>query len=125
MKRYGIAKTKILWLLQQKIVTLQVDENGSTVVSKGGKELAQRINTRRRMNDGDARVDICFDKKKLSINVSHLVWMFYTNCVIPEGWEIHHRNEDPTDNSFNNLICVHPIDHRKLHAVKDEEEVPF
>lgn len=48
-----------------------------------------------------------------------------TGQPIPKGYEVHHRNEDPLDNSFDNLICLHPLDHSKLHHQTTDEDVPF
>ena len=100
---------------------------GGRVFNKHGKELTQRTNTRRAMDDGDARVDLFHDGLRRSVHVSQLVWMWGTGAVIPEGFEIHHRDEDPHNNDYENLICVHRRDHPKLHRSKNEpeEEVPF
>lgn len=55
--------------------------------------------------------------------IAHIIWMVGTGFVVPDGWEVHHRNLNPLDNRFTNLLCVHPLDHDKLHA--ELEEVPF
>lgn len=94
------------------------------VYTRSGRQLAQRINKRRRCEHGDPRVDLIYGGKRVSMHVSQLVWMWGTNSVIPDGYEIHHRDEDCMNNSFDNLIAVHPIDHAKLHA-QVEEAVPF
>jgi hypothetical protein len=94
------------------------------VYSRSGRQLVQRINKRKGCEHGDPRVDLCYCNKRASINVSQLVWMWNTKSVVPDRFEIHHRNEDPTDNDFNNLLALHPIDHGKLHAA-EEEETPF
>lgn len=94
------------------------------VYTRQGRQLAQRINKRRGCEHGDARVDLFHAGKRKSIHVSHLVWMSHTKTVIPEGFEVHHRNEDPLDNAFENLVVVHWMDHNKLHAGVNEE-VPF
>lgn len=97
-------------------------------VFKGDRKLAVRRNTRRRCNnhEGDPRVDLWHDGKRRSCHISQLVWMSCSDAVIPAGWEIHHIDEDPDNNEFSNLVCVHPVDHAKLHSTIDqEEEVPF
>lgn len=94
------------------------------VYSRRGRRLVQRINKRKRCEHGDPRVDLVHGGKRASVHVSHLIWMSETNCVLPDGFEIHHRDEDPMNNNFSNLICVHPLDHNKLHATA-QEEVPF
>ena len=94
------------------------------VYTRSGRRLIQRINKRRRCDHGDPRVDLCHDGRRASVNVSHLVWMWNAKSVLPDRFEIHHRDEDCTNNEFNNLIAVHPVDHAKLHAFA-EEPVPF
>ena len=87
----------------------------NSVFSSNGKELAQRINKRRGSERGDLRIDLCYENKRRSINVSWVVWMVNSEMKIPEGNEIHHIDEDPTNNEWTNLICLTPEDHQKLH----------
>jgi len=58
------------------------------------------------------------------------------DCTIPEGWEVHHEDEDKTNNSFVNLFCLHPEDHKKVHGkwnkwsesdaeFAGEDDIPF
>jgi hypothetical protein len=35
---------------------------------------------------------------------------------IPDGFQIHHRNHDRTDNRLENLECVDTVTHKRLHA---------
>lgn len=44
----------------------------------------------------------------------HLVWE-EVNGPIPEGYVIHHKNENPEDNRVENLELVTPIEHNRLH----------
>jgi len=97
-------------------------------VYKGDKQLAQRINCRQRMDDGDARVDLCHNARRRSCHVSQLVWMVNADMPVPKGFEIHHLDEDKHNNAFNNLVCVHALDHAKLHGNGGEgadDDVPF
>lgn len=95
-------------------------------VFKGDKELTQRENTRQRCDHGDPRVDLWHEGLRRSIHVSALVWMFHTGCVVPNGFEIHHWNEDINDNSWENLYCLHSMDHAKIHNLDTEDaEIPF
>lgn len=55
--------------------------------------------------------------------LSHLIWLVATRCPLPRGFEVHHIDTDVTNNAFENLLCIHRNDHRKLHG--DSEEVPF
>jgi len=35
---------------------------------------------------------------------------------IPDGFQIHHKNHDRTDNRLKNLECVDPQTHKRLHV---------
>lgn len=72
--------------------------------------------------------------QRRGIAVHRLVWMSATNQTIPRGFEVHHEDKDPTNNSFDNLFALHPKDHLKVHgnwnvAADDEgfedDEIPF
>jgi len=58
------------------------------------------------------------------IPLAWVVWMAATRCPIPPDFEVHHCDEDPLNNSFTNLVCIHKNDHLKLHG-KSCEEIPF
>lgn len=53
-----------------------------------------------------------------SCPVAQLIWVARTRTPIPEGWEVHHRNLDPTDNRWKNLFCLFRLDHDKLHKAE-------
>jgi len=45
-------------------------------------------------------------------------WMWeQVHGPIPEGFEVHHRNEDPTDDRLSNFELLPQFDHRQEHAV--------
>ncbi len=77
--------------------------------------------------EGHLFIRLYSEPKHRAMPVSHVVWMFGTRVPLPDGWQVHHRDKDVQNNSFDNLIAVHPIDHRKLHAgeLVDEEPIPF
>lgn len=44
-----------------------------------------------------------------------LIWEDFYNCEVPEGYIIHHKNEDKLDNCILNLQVMRDKDHRILH----------
>lgn len=114
-----VTKQDVLKWLQDGV--FYISEDGE-IYTQSGRKLVQRINKRRRCEHGDPRVDLYYGGKRASVHVSHLIWMWHTNVVLPDGFQVHHRDEDPTNNKFSNLIAVHPLDHTKLHSM---EEAPF
>lgn len=117
-KPVKVTNREVLDWLRDGVFTIADGE----VYTRSGRRLAQRINKRRGCEHGDARVDLICGGKRKSMHVSQLVWMWGTKSVIPDGYEIHHWDEDPTNNEFSNLIALHPIDHGKFHVY---EAVPF
>lgn len=60
-----------------------------------------------------------------TIGIHRLCWMVTTGHTIPPGWEIHHRDLNPSNNAFDNLYCLHPLDHKKLHRGLILEDTSF
>lgn len=81
--------------------------------------------------EGHLAVEIYNGPKRKKIMVHRLIWLAGCLEPIPLKWELHHRNGDVKDNSFHNVVCLHPIDHRKvhkgglLHEVSDPDTLPF
>jgi hypothetical protein len=69
--------------------------------------------------------------KARAIQISHCVWLYMARVPIPDGFQIHHRDTDQTNNCWKNLFCLFHKDHTKLHngngEVDDliEEEISF
>lgn len=63
-----------------------------------------------------------------TIMVARLVWISVTRCEIPKCWQIHHRDRNSENDAWANLLCLHELDHKKVHAgdaTPAEEEIPF
>lgn len=45
-----------------------------------------------------------------------LIWEDFYNCEIPEGYVIHHKNGNKTDNCILNLQLMKEGEHHKLHS---------
>lgn len=64
--------------------------------------------------------------RRRGIAVARLVWMAATLQLIPEGWEVHHQDENPGNDAWGNLLALHPLDHRKKHGqAATDDDVPF
>lgn len=63
--------------------------------------------------------------KVKAIHLARLVWMAGAKRTIPKQFEVHHRDEQNDSDGFANLICLHMLDHRKMHAHVVEEPVPW
>lgn len=108
-----------------KLNVYHIDTECGVVTNQKGKQLTPYVGN----DEGHLFIRIyhTFDsvKKVKTIAVHRLVWMVVTQQPIPYGFEIHHRDEDTKNNAWDNLLCVHALDHKKLHGVVTEEEIPF
>ena len=53
----------------------------------------------------------------------HLVWWEHTSQVVPEGYVVHHKNENRADNRFENLELLSDSAHTRLHHLLEEDRV--
>lgn len=107
----------ILRLLREQVYT--VDLHKGVVYGQMGRPLA--ITMGGRQNDRPY-VKLYQGRKHRTILVSRLVWMAGARRPIPPGFQVHHRNQKRRDNRWGNLLCVHKLDHDKLHAAPQPDE---
>lgn len=70
------------------------------------------------------RLSIRWAGRKRTIVRSRLVYMAATLRLIPDGYELHHVDEDRYNDSFHNLILLTAEDHLKLHQLFKYENRP-
>ncbi len=110
-----LTQREIVRLLKHKYYV--VDDETAQVLGPGRKEITPFE------DDGRLFVRLYWCNKRRAISLSRLVWLSITLQPIPPKFEVHHRNENTSDNSWSNLLCIHKLDHQKLH--KETEEIPF
>ena len=57
--------------------------------------------------------------RRRTIRRAKLVWLSGARRLIPDGFEIHHKDENRLNDEWSNLICIYGDDHRKLHEVDE------
>lgn len=112
-----------------------VDPEAGVVYGKRGNPLSTWIRKDPRLTDeaqedslGYLFVRIADGEKRRGVGVALVVWMAVTGKVIPQGFEIHHRDGNTWNNAWTNLYCLHKLDHQKLHGadlLEDPDDVPF
>ena len=95
--------------------------DGQVVIGKRGTPIT--VNTSGRYSEYKC-VRLYGFGRYINIPVHKLVWMVNRGIPIPKGFDVHHVDEDPSNNAFENLVLVFSLDHPKLHASADNE-VPF
>ena len=63
--------------------------------------------------------------RKQGISYLHrYIWELH-NGPIPEGYHVHHKNEDPLDNSIDNLELLPGKSHLQLHAYEHSQDQAY
>lgn len=60
------------------------------------------------------------DKAKGYQRLHQEVWKAANGCPIPEGFHIHHKDENPLNNDPSNLECIPAPDHGREHASREK-----
>lgn len=116
-----ITEARILDAILAGVVT--VDTEAGTVSARG-----RELKTFSNRTDRRRFVRLHLDGKRRGIAVARVVWMAATGQLIPDGFEIHHDDKDPGNDAWGNLLCLHTLDHRKMHGQVDtagDDVVPF
>ena len=53
-----------------------------------------------------------------------IVWTM-ANGPVPDGYEVHHKNEDWTDNRIENLECIDAVEHQRQHMLEKYKDSEF
>lgn len=78
-------------------------------------------------------VRLRFDGRRRSITLHRLVWMAWNRKLVPDGCDVHHKDENNQNNDPNNLEPRFPTEHRANgtsfrgynETLADFDEVPF
>lgn len=102
-----------------------VDEETGIVYGQKGQPLSQFTGGRSKQV---ACVCLHEQGRRRVLTAHSLVWISVTGEFPPPRFEIHHDDEDPTNNTWHNLYCMHPNDHDKLHGRRlrgNDDSTPF
>ena len=64
----------------------------------------------------------CYYSKTLT-PLHRAIWIFHNGVEIPDGYCIHHRDENPFHNEIENLECMSKSDHSKLHFTPEKRKL--
>lgn len=130
VRRERIADAELLeWLMDG---TLSVNIQNAQVTFRG-RILKPTFVGRDDRNGTRYRIEIRHSGRKRSIVRARLVYMAGNLQTIPNGYEIHHQDEDRYNDAFANLVLLTEEDHKKIHGTFSYEkrsnraltEVPF
>ena len=120
-----LSDDEVLELLRNEIY--KVDLDTGDITGPSGRKLSPGGSGRQREY---GRVCLYSGGAKRRMPWHQLVWMAGTDSVVPTNFTVHHCDLDPSHNAFSNLLCLHTVDHKKVHdgvtlMLDESDEVPF
>ncbi len=116
---HAVDDAAVLRLVRGKGRAYTVDATAGTVTNKKGRTLTPFVKA------GHLFVRLYLNGKRRGIALGKLVWMSVTGVEVPKGFDIHHEDENPENNGWPNLYCLHRDDHGKRHAPAPGDPAPF
>lgn len=92
--------------------TCQYKGNQRSTVDEAWLTLVKTGYVERRWRDPET-------KKIHAMNEHRYIWE-KANGPIPDGYEVHHKDEDKTNNDISNLECIPISKHRSLHSARPQ-----
>lgn len=122
-----LSQEDVLWLLRKGVYKV-CHETGEVTGPKGSMVTpiwGGRQSTRGKRRDfGRPFVRLYYRNRRVVIAVPKLLWMSVTGQVVPPNFEIDHDDGDRRNNCWENLVCLHKLDHRKKRRV-EQVDIPF
>src|SRR5262245_8910440 len=112
MKRYPNTLTDADVLVLLKTSAYKVDLETAAITGPTGKSITPWPDKRGRWFVR-LYAEGC---KRRAVMRAKLVWMAGANSTVPKDFEVHHQDEDNTNDRWDNLLCVHKADHGKFHG---------
>lgn len=121
MPRPRLTPMEVLKAIRQRVYTVDLDTAEVT------RRQTRRVVTPFTKKGGRKLVRVYVNGKVKAIHLARLVWMAGADRTIPKQFEVHHFDEKNDSDGYANLICLHRLDHRKMHArsYAEEEPVPW
>lgn len=121
MKKPRMRPMEVLAALRARVYTVCLTTGALTRTSTGRRVTPFTKKGGRRL------VRVYVAGKVKAIHLARLVWMAGADRTIPKQFEVHHRDERNDSDGFANLICLHRLDHRKMHAATEvyAEDIPY
>lgn len=122
MPKPRLTQKEVLKALRQRVYVVDLTTGEVT------RRRSNRVVTPYVKKGGRKLIRLYVGGKVKAIHLSRLVWMAGANRLIPKRFEVHHFDEENDNDGFGNLICLHALDHRKMHASRyaaEAEKVPF
>lgn len=67
--------------------------------------------------DGHLQIGIGYKGRKVTIPLQKAIYETYKQCSIPDGYDIHHKDFNPLNNSIDNLLLISHSEHKTLHNI--------
>lgn len=121
MKRQRMTPREVMSALTKRVYTVDLTTGAVTRTATG------RVVTPYVKKGGRRLIRLYMNGKVKALHAARLVWMAGAGRTIPKDFEVHHRDETNDSDGFENLVCLHRLDHRKMHRAEAVywEDIPY
>lgn len=121
MKRQRLTDREVLRVLRKKLYTVDLT-TGAVTRTKTGRVVTPFVK-----KGGRKLIRLYAGGKVKALHLAKLVWMAGTSRTVPKDFEVHHFDEMNDNDGFDNLLCLHKLDHRKFHKHQEvyAEDIPY
>lgn len=109
MKRQRMTPAEVMSALRNRVYTVDLSTGAVTRTATG------RVVTPFSKKGGRKLIRMYVKGKVKAMHLARLVWMAGAGRTIPKEFEVHHRDENNASDGWDNLICLHRLDHQKMH----------
>ena len=87
--------------------------NTRKVVTRPGQVL---FNGKKYAQDKSTGYYVCTSGNRKRLHVA--IWEYHNGKEVPDGYVIHHKDFNKTNNDINNLACITVAEHEAIHNPK-------
>lgn len=103
--RFGVTRQSIYELFKRRGMALRSRPEPLPAIHFGGRKYTMRNHGYYGATDGDRGL------------LHRHIWEAEKG-VIPAGWDIHHLDEDKTNNTIENFECLPKVEHTRLYSTR-------
>lgn len=122
----NLSPSELLACIRSSRYEIDVEQGEITSARTGRPLLRWGDHPTRHSNGRNDCITLYWKGKRINTTVAKVIWMRSRDRTLPEGVEIHHLDEDHSNNHWRNLLAIVACDHTFAHELlRAADAVPF